>query len=210
MLRVDNNESPEAARLFWVARAPGEDVCCGIVSSGQGVRCFCTQPVEPGTDGCGTGSNITKAAVAARSWYVTTGIRGNVRAGLLDKRLAGDGVLLEDRQIFDSEEHTAGKWLSRFQVAKMAKLGACSSLSAQTAEGRTASTDIRDYAKTRPNGRGRARSWKTPPWVNVEDEGQGFDDMKVWGPLTTQVDVNPISLANFELLKRETVRAASN
>jgi hypothetical protein len=72
--RVDTEERPEEHSLVLIGEPPGRMRCCGLVSSGQGVRRFCLQPITAGSNGCGTGSHRTKAAVAAHHWYVTVGI----------------------------------------------------------------------------------------------------------------------------------------
>jgi hypothetical protein len=209
--RVDTEERPEEHLLVLIGEPPGRMRCCGLGSSGQGVRRFCLQPITAGSNGCGTGSHRTKAAVAAHHWYVTVGIRGGMRAGLLDKCLGVDEVLDEDKPYFSTEAHSAGEWETWFQTSRMAKLGAGLLLKARSAAGLQATVNVRDYAKT-PAKQVRVGEAVdlSPSWVNVESEGMGFGNIKVWDPLSEQEVVNRIALNNFNLLKKETIRAATN
>jgi hypothetical protein len=150
---VNKEEEPKPLPLVYFANPPGVAICGGVITGGHGIRRCCLQPVIPGTGGCGTGSHKTKAAVAARGWHLTVVIRGNLRAGLVDKRLERDDILEEDSEIFSTEAHSAVGWLTRFQTSKLAKLGAGISLRAQTATGIPAYVGIREYA-------GSAISWR--------------------------------------------------
>jgi hypothetical protein len=134
-----------------------------------------------------------------------------MRAGLLDKCLGVDEVLEEEKLYFNTETHSAGDWELRFQTSRMAKLGAGLSLKARSAAGLQAAVNVRDYAKT-PAKRFRAGEPVdlSPSWVDVESKGMGFGNIKVWDPLSEQDVVNRIALNNFELLKKETIRAATN
>jgi hypothetical protein len=211
---VDRDEKPEPHPLIFLKDPPGMNICCGVVSSGQGVKRFCLQAVIEGTDGCGTGTHRIKAAVAARSWYVKVGIRGNTRAGLLDKRLAQEEILPEDWNLFDTESHAAGDWLSRFQVSRLAKLGSGESLRARTDAGFQPGVGLREYAKTpakrRRLGDEEAMLDESPSWVDVESEGKGFEDIRSWDPLSSQDEINRLVQENFDLLRKETIKAAVN
>jgi hypothetical protein len=80
-----------------------------------------------------------------------------MRAGLLDKRLSKDEMLPEDRGIFDMESHAAGDWLSRFQVSRLAKLGAGASLRTLADAGtQPGEVGLREYEKKNPAKRRRA------------------------------------------------------
>jgi hypothetical protein len=190
-----------------------KETCCGAISSGQGVKSFCLQEVVEGTDGCGTASHRVKADVAALAWCLRVRIRGNLWAGLADKRLALKDVLPEDRRILDAEKHAAGPWMSRFQVARLAKLGSGESLRAQADAGIPPEVGLQEHGKT-PAKRRRVGDPEevdeSPSWVDVGSEGQGFEDVKTWGPLSSQDEINMLSQLNFDLLRRETMRAAGN
>jgi hypothetical protein len=67
---VDRDKTPKAHPLIFIKDNPGRMLCCGVVSSGQGVKRFCLHAVIKGTDGCPTGIHRIKAAVAAHTWYV--------------------------------------------------------------------------------------------------------------------------------------------
>jgi hypothetical protein len=209
---VDRDETPEAHPLVFLNDPPGVKVCCWVVSSGQGVRRFCLNRVIEGTNGCGTGTHRIKAAVAACAWYVTVGIRGNMRAGLLEKRLSQEEILPEDREIFNSESHSAGHWLSHFQVSRLAKLGSGDALRARTEAGIQPEVGLREYAKTPAKcpHMGEEEVDESPSWVEVDSEGKGFEDIRSWDPLASQEDINRLAQDNFDLLRTETVRAATN
>jgi hypothetical protein len=134
--------------LVFLKEPPGTTICCGVISSGQGVRRFCLQGVIKGTDGCGTGTHRTKADIAACAWYLRVRIRGNFWAGLVDKRLMRDDILEEDIGIFNQESHTAGPWITRFQIATLAKLGSVDSLRTQAEAGIRPEVGIQEYGKT--------------------------------------------------------------
>jgi hypothetical protein len=185
--------------------------CRGWTSQGQGIKRFCLQPMEAGANFGGTDSHKTKAAVVAGSWHVKVGIRGSQRAGLVDKRLDRGNVLEEDTGIFDTESHDAGGWSSKLQVARMVKMGAVASLRSQTDTGIITASSMKDYAQM-PAKRVRIgdieESKESPSWVDVGTEGQGFSSIRAWTPLARQEEVYTITLANFELIKREMLRAA--
>jgi hypothetical protein len=130
---------------------------------------------------------------------------------LVDKRLSIDDILEEDSEIFSTEVHTAVGWLTSFQMSKLAKLGAGISLKAQSATGIPEYDGICDYAKTpakrSTNG---IEDEESPSWVDVGEEGLGFGEIKSWTPLAGQDAINKTSLANFEILRRETGQAAGN
>jgi hypothetical protein len=54
---VDQDEKPEVHLLVFVQDLPDIKICCGVVSSGQGVKRFCLHAVIEGTDRCGTGTH---------------------------------------------------------------------------------------------------------------------------------------------------------
>jgi hypothetical protein len=89
--------------------------------------------------------------------------------------------LLEDREIFNSESHSAGDWLSRFQVWRLANLGSRDSLRPRMDAGIQREVRLREYAKT-PAKRGcmgdKEEADKSPSWREVEcEEGKGFEDI---------------------------------
>jgi hypothetical protein len=211
---VEQDDEPEEhVLLAFLEDPPGTKICCGVISSGQGVKRFCLQPVIEGTDGCGTGTHRLKAAVAALAWYITVRIRGNVRAGLVDKYLMREDILMEDRLIFDQESHAPGPWMSRFQVARMAKLGTGDSLRTQADAGIPPEVGLHAYAKT-PAKRRRlgevGEADESPSWVDVGLKGASFQDIQTWGPLADRGEINQKAQANFVLLRQETVRATGN
>jgi hypothetical protein len=75
-----------------------------------------------------------------------------------------------------------------------------------------ATANVRNYAKTLAKqlcvGGGAVEL--SPSWVDVESKGMAFGNIKVWDPLSEQEEVNRIALKNFELLKKESIQAASN
>jgi hypothetical protein len=135
-----------------------------------------------------------------------------MRAGLVDKRLAHAEILEEDTEVFFRESHSAGPWLNRFQIARMAKLGAGAPLSLQMTVGSTMDVGLSDFAKTPAKRAGEGVTVdESPTWVDVESNGVGFEDIVTsWIPLTPQDEVNEKARLNFEVLKRETIRASSN
>jgi hypothetical protein len=131
-----------------------------------------------------------------------------------DKRLSQDEILPEDWEIFNTESHSAGAWLSRFQVSRLAKLRSGDSLRARTDAGIQPEVGLCKYAKT-PAKRGRmgdeeVEDKESPSWVDVDSERTGFGDIPSWDPLSSQEDINRLAQENFDLLCKETIRAAAN
>jgi hypothetical protein len=212
-LAVDEDEDkPEETALVFLKEPPGTTICGGVISSGQGVRRFCIQGVVNGTDGCGTGTHRTKADVAARAWHIKVRIRGNVWAGLVNKRLMREDILEEDINIFDQDSHAAGPWMTRFQIARLAKLGAVDSLQTQADAGIRPEVGLQECGKTPAKRRreGEVEFEESPSWVDVAAEGTGFEGIRSWGPLTSQEEINRLTQANFDLLRKETIRASGN
>ena len=80
MMEMDVSEEDGCDTLFFL---PGvstltthKQVCCGVISSGQGIRRFCTIALETGDDTCGTSSHSIKAKLAANSFFVKTKVKG--------------------------------------------------------------------------------------------------------------------------------------
>jgi hypothetical protein len=88
----------------------------------NGIRRCCFEPVILGTEGYGTGLHKIKASVAACRWNLTFVIWGNLRAGLVDKRLPRDDILEEYSKIMSIEAHLTVGWLTRLQTSKLIKL----------------------------------------------------------------------------------------
>jgi hypothetical protein len=140
--------------------------------------------------------------------YVTVAIRGNMRAGLVDKCLPHADVLEEGTDVFFQESHSADPWLHRFQIARMAKLGSGEPLSRQMTR---IEIGLSDYVKT-PAKRAREEVIdvdESPTWVDVESDGIGFEAINIsWTPLAPQEEINERARLNFEVLKWETIRAS--
>jgi hypothetical protein len=205
-------DEPEETKLIFLKDPPGTTICGGVILSGQGVRRFCLQGVIAGTNGCGTGAHRTKADVAARAWYLRMRIRGTMWAGLVDKRLMQEDILAEDIRIFNLESHAAGAWMARFQIARLAKLGSVDSLRTQADAGIRPEVGIQEYGKTPAKRRreGMVDFEESPSWVDVAAEGSGFEGIRSWGPLTSQEEINQLTQTNFDILRKETIRASGN
>jgi hypothetical protein len=139
------------------------------------------------------------------------GICGNMRAGFLDKRLSKEEISPEDWGFLT--RRAAGDWLSRCQVSRLAKLGAGSSLKSLADTGTQPGVGLREYAKPPAKCRrtgNEEEADKSPSWVDVEAEGVGFQEIRSWDPLTSQDEIKKLLQENFDLLRRETVRANGN
>jgi hypothetical protein len=64
---------PKASADGW----PDEEmVCCGVISSGQGMRRFCTSARLKGEKTCGVGSHSVKEKLKTNSFFVRTKVKG--------------------------------------------------------------------------------------------------------------------------------------
>jgi hypothetical protein len=116
----DELEDDGRDTLFFHNSPFGERVCGGIVSSGQGIRRFCTLPPIHGTTNCGVSSHSVKAEVVLHnSFYVKTKVKGGAGA-LTSKCILADDMRLEDSHYFQTERHTPAECvdLSRLAVGR--------------------------------------------------------------------------------------------
>ena len=123
-MEMDVSEEDGCDTLFFL---PGvstltthKQVCCGVISSGQGIRRFCTIALETGDDTCGTSSHSVKAKLAANSFFVKTKVKGGSGA-LSEKTLSVAHMRAQDVGYFLKERNAPSDWETKFDRAKSLK-----------------------------------------------------------------------------------------
>ena len=109
--------------FFLEARADSalnETVCCGVISSGQGIRRFCTMTRLEGKPTCGVGTHVIKAKLEGNSFFVKIKVKGGSKA-LMSNTIQLNEMLQEDIAYFQDQRHAPAEWESRFGRAKLAK-----------------------------------------------------------------------------------------
>lgn len=118
-------KSESESRLFWLEETLGATVCGCIIGSRQSVHRFCISEVVGETQACSIVSHLKGAKVeaAAKSWYITTALRGKAgtRAALADKFIERALVPKDFEEVFDSGSKEAEEWERLFVKAAMAK-----------------------------------------------------------------------------------------
>jgi hypothetical protein len=171
----DGRDSLYFLPRFSVLQLPEESVCCGVISSGQGIRRFCTSALLTGEKTCGVGSHVTKERVERGSFFVKTKVKGGGGAALTSKTIALDHILAEDLAYFQGRRHSPAEWETRFDQAKLAKYGSGKPLSEHGAEEiEDQATSVLDYMPTpkRPRVQGNKSgsmldSPASPSWVEL-------------------------------------------
>ena len=124
MMDMDVSEEDGCDTLFFLpgvsALTTQKQVCCGVISSGQGIRRFCTIVLETGDDTCGTSSHSVKAKVAANSFFVKTKVKGGSGA-LMTKTLRVTDMRAQDVSYFLKERNSPSDWETQFDKAKFLK-----------------------------------------------------------------------------------------
>jgi hypothetical protein len=133
--------------LFYHIGTFGVAVCGGVISSGQGIRRFCTLSPLEGSNICGVSSHSTKAEVVDNSFFVKTKVKGGAGA-LTSKCICADDMLQEDAIYFQTEKHTPAEWETRFDHAKFAKYGNGPSVTKSAQEMDDEDCTVVDYMPT--------------------------------------------------------------
>jgi hypothetical protein len=103
--------------------AGDEKVCCGVISSGQGIRRFCTLSMPKGEKTCGVVSHSVKAKLVGNAFFVQTKVKGGSGA-LSTKTLSLDDIRREDRSYFFDAKLAPEEWEAKFDEAKLLKYSA--------------------------------------------------------------------------------------
>jgi hypothetical protein len=182
---------PKASLEGW---SDDEMVCCGVISSGQGIRRFCTSFCLKGEKTCGVGSHSVKEKLKVNSFFVKTKVKGGGGAALTSKTLSMDDLLAEDRAYFQGRRHTPAEWASSFDHAKLAKYGNGKSLHERGAdEIEDRATSVLDFMPTPKKPRVQDQSGEivssptSPSWVELPS----MDEVELKAILSAAEDPSP-------------------
>jgi hypothetical protein len=143
---MDVSEDDGCDKLFFLAEQVedgrlADTVCCGVISSGQGIRRFCTLPRIEGEPTCGVSSHSVKAVLERNSFYVQTKVKGGSGA-LTSKTIKVTDMRPEDKAYFQERRFTPAEWECRFDQAKLAMFGNGAPLSKLLWSGQEVALDL--------------------------------------------------------------------